>query len=107
MTGGAFAELVDAELSGVMFVRDYLQLGFDPPPTLNLYTPVTVRVAGRSYLRETPGFADALIGQVGKVVVEIAVLPAVSLELRFADGSSISASLKPEDYVGPEAAVLS
>ena len=42
MVNSEFSELVEAELSGVTFVRDYVQLQFDPPPILNLYTPVTV-----------------------------------------------------------------
>ena len=40
-----FAGLIGENLSGVVFVRDYLQLQFNPPPTLNVYTPSSVRVS--------------------------------------------------------------
>ena len=55
----------------------------------------------------TQGFSDALIGQIGKVVIDVRIVPAASLDLGFADGSRVSASLKPADYVGPEAVLLS
>ena len=38
-----FSCLVGEDQSGVTFVRDYLQLQFNPPPLLNALTPVTVR----------------------------------------------------------------
>jgi hypothetical protein len=59
------AQLVGAELSGVVFVKDYLQLG--------------------------------------KSVIQAEVRSGHSMDLRLSDGSSIAVSLRPEDYVGPEA----
>ena len=41
-----FEELISEELAAVTFVRDYVQLQFGSPPTLNAYTPVTVRSQG-------------------------------------------------------------
>jgi hypothetical protein len=107
MTDPEFGELVQSELSGVTFVRNYIQLQFDPPPILNLYTPVSVEVGGQTFQMGRQGFSDTLIGQIGKVVIDVQIVPAASLDLRFADGSRVSASLKAADYVGAEAVLLS
>jgi hypothetical protein len=107
MASNEFSELLSAELSGVTFVRDYLQLQFDPPPILNLLTQVTLEIDGRRYLSGSNGFADALIRQIGKVVRSVEVVPDLTLDLKFADGSVVSASLKPADCLGAEAVVFS
>jgi hypothetical protein len=42
MTSEDFKDFVGEDLSGVTFVRDYLQLQFNPPPMINAYTPVQI-----------------------------------------------------------------
>ncbi len=98
--------LVGEELSGVTFVRDYLQLQFNAP-LLNAYTPVTVqRGDHRAVFGETV-FANLLIGQIGKVVRSAGLRADEALDITFDDNSKILISLRPEDYVVPEAIMLS
>jgi hypothetical protein len=105
--GDDFGELRGRELSAVVFVRDYLQLQFDPPPTLNIYTPVTVVSEERTEVHGEPGFANLLIGQIGKTVRDVVVRAGESFELGFSDGSRLCASLRPVDLVGGEAIYFS
>jgi hypothetical protein len=98
-----FAELVGEDLSGVTFVRDYLQLQFNPPPLLNAYTPVTVRCREQTATFGEEPFANLLIAQIDKVVAAVELLPEEALEIRFEDGSTVAVSLRREDYVGAEA----
>ena len=106
-TNGAdyFQELVGEDLSGVSFVGDYIQLQFNSP-TLNVYTRVTITSVGRSVRTGDLDFAKALIGQINKYLVAVHFNRDSSLEIRPTDGSIISASLHPEDYVGSEAIKL-
>lgn len=98
-----YEELIGLVLSGVTFVRDYVQLQFDPPPTLNSFTPLAVESPEIAKRSSEPGFANALFAQIGKVVREVRLEPGRSIEIDFTDGSLISQSLSNEDYVGPEA----
>lgn len=96
-------DLIGEELSGVSFVRDYLQLQFGPPPRLNVFTPMTVQSSGSVASLGQPTFADLLIGQIGKLVVSVSLNPEESLAIQFADQSVITISLLPDDYSCPEA----
>jgi hypothetical protein len=101
-----FEEMVGEDLSGVTFVRDYLQLQFNPPPLLNAYTPVTVRAAGRIAVFGEPDFANLLVAQISKFVRSVEYREGQSLAIIFDDHSTISISLLPEHYSGPEAVNL-
>ena len=101
-----FSELVGEDLSGVVFVRDYVQLQFDPPPLLNAGTPVTVESSGGRATLGQEAFANLIISQIGRVVRCVSVLSDVALVIEFDDGSTISVSLRPSDYSGPEAVNL-
>jgi len=98
-----FSALVGEELSGVTFVRDYLQLQFNPPPLLNVYTPVTIRCGERNATFGEEAFANLLIAQINKIVNAVDFRPQEALEIRFEDGSTLAVSLRPEHYVGAEA----
>ena len=98
-----FRELLGEDLSGVTFVRDYLQLQFNPPPMLNAYTPVTVRCGEDTATFGEKTFPNLLLAQLNKLVRNVEFLPDEALDIIFEDGSSISVSLRPADYVGPEA----
>jgi hypothetical protein len=102
-----FETLVGEELSGVTFVRDYIQLQFNPPPILNIYNPVTVRVAHGALVQGHSDFANALIARIGTHVAQVNLVPDRSLELVLSDGCVVSISLLPTDFTGPEAAYLS
>ncbi len=98
-----FDDLVGEDLSGVTFVRDYLQLQFNPAPTLNAYTPVTVRCGDDVATFGEDDFPNLLLAQLNKFVQAVELIPDKALVLTFDDGSRISVSLRPEDHVGPEA----
>ena len=99
----AFQELVGEKLSGVTFIHDYLQLLFNPPPSLNAYTPVTVRCGVKMATFGEPEFPNLLVAQLGKLVRNVAFVPNEALNIEFNDGCSISVSVRPSDYVGPKA----
>lgn len=99
----AFTEMIGQDLSGVTFVRDYLQLQFSPSPLLNVYTPTTVRYGVIEATFGDPAFANLLIGQIGKIVTSVELATEAFLRIRFTDESTITVSLRPEDYVAPEA----
>jgi hypothetical protein len=96
------AQLVGAELSGVVFVKDYLQLQFDGL-VLSALTRVRVESGEVTAAFGEARFANLLIGRIGKSVIQAEVRSGHSMDLRLSDGSSIAVSLRPEDYVGPEA----
>jgi hypothetical protein len=96
-------QLVGEDLSGVVFVRDYLQLQFNPPPQVNVYSArVVVSVDGASAAFGEEPFANLLVGLIGRVVGGVDVVDGQSFRIRFSDGSRIEISLRPEDYRGPE-----
>jgi hypothetical protein len=96
-------EIVSEDLAAITFVRDYVQLQFGSPPTLNVYTPITVRSTAGTCRTGDARFADALTGQLNKRVREVVRRKAEKLELQFEDGSAIEVSLRPDDFQGPEA----
>jgi hypothetical protein len=98
-----FQEIMGEDLSGVTFVRDYLQLQFNPPLILKAYTPVTVHCGDRTACFGEPIFPNLLIGQLNKVVCGVEMRPDEAIKIMFKDGSTIPVSLRPEHYVGPEA----
>jgi hypothetical protein len=96
-------QLVGEDLSGIVFVRDYLQLQFNPPPQLNVYSRrVVVSSAGRSATFGEEPFANLALSLIGKFVRKVEV-DEQSFRIEFADDSEIAISLRPEHYQGPEA----
>lgn len=97
--------IVGEKLSAITFVMDYWQLQFDGP-IVNALTRVQVSADG-SVLRDGDDqFRNLICGQIGKIVAEVAIANSNSFTITFEDRSSISVSLKAEDYVGPEAVVF-
>ena len=72
------------------FVRDYLQLHFNPPPLLNADTSVTIRCGGQSATFGEKAFANLLIAQINKVVSAVDLRAEEALEIRFEDGSTVA-----------------
>lgn len=97
--------LVERELAGITFVRDYMQFLFDGP-VLNAYTRPSVTTAKRVLGPSTPGYCDALCGLIGKRVTATHEEPNARIFIEFADGAYIEISLKDEDRVCAEAAML-
>jgi hypothetical protein len=96
-------QLVGEDLSGIVFVRDYLQLQFNPPPQLNVYSRrVVVSSGDRSAAFGEEPFANLALTLIGKFVREVRV-DEHCFEIVFADESRIAISLRPEHYQGPEA----
>src|SRR6266481_4614924 len=77
------------DLSGVVFVRDYIQLQFNPPPIVNALTPVTVVAGKKSATQGETEFANLLIAQIDKVVSDFEIIPESHLCFRFEEGSEI------------------
>lgn len=98
-------ELVGREISSVEFVRGYVQIRFDGP-CLSAYTMPSIRTdSGRELDPSMVGYADALVGLIGKVV-EAACQSEGAIELRLADGASMAVSLRDTDRRADEAASL-
>jgi hypothetical protein len=95
--------LVGRRLSGVTFVMDYVQLQFDPPPTINALTPITVRAGSRTAVSGEEAFRNLLCEQMPKTVISVTLTNGEELSIAFDDASTISISLKKEHYVCPEA----
>jgi hypothetical protein len=100
--GGFFDELQGEQLSAVTFVQDYLQLWFDGPG-INVTNPLQVTSGDQCRVSWQPGFRDLLCGQIAKRVWHVEYLRGDALRITFEDGSSLSISLKSEDYSSPEA----
>ena len=97
-------QLVGEDLSGIVFVRDYLQLQFNPPPQINAYsTQIVVSSNGRSSVFGEEAFANLAIGLIGHLVREVKVDAEQSFRIIFDDGAEITISLRREHYQGPEA----
>jgi hypothetical protein len=82
---------------------DYLQLQFNPPPTINAYTPVSVSSGGKTYVSGNDQFRNRLCEQITKIVKSVIIRSEEAFLITFEDGSVISISLRPSDYTGPEA----
>jgi hypothetical protein len=93
-------------LHAVTFVLDYMQLQFEPALTISAFTRVSVRPNGESRGDDDDQFRNLLCAQISKEVGLVIVRDAESFDLTFDDGSGVSISLRPEDYVGPEAVAV-
>lgn len=94
-------ELVGEDLSGVTFVRDYLQLQFNPPPMLNVYTPLTVRSGKESATFGESAFPNLLLAQIGKFVKSVELVPDEALDILFEDGSTTGSDFSLGAECGP------
>lgn len=99
-------QLLTEDLSGVVFVRDYLQLQFNPNPTLDVYTACHVVSAGESASLGEPVFAKLAIAQIGKDVTKASERDG-AVVVEFEDGSRFEVPLDADDLPGGQACVLS
>jgi hypothetical protein len=99
-------KLIDQrELASITFVRGYLQLNFDGP-RLDVYQMPEIGYAGSMTKANQIGYYDNLCKLVGKKVASVKEFPGVCLMLTFEDETFLRISLKPEDRVCAEAAML-
>jgi len=96
-------QLLTEDFSGVTFVRDYLQLQFNPPPTINVYSKCAVEThdGTRAHFGEEP-FANLLISQIGKHVAAVSDANE-TLTITFEDDSRILVPFSEDSFEGPEA----
>jgi hypothetical protein len=100
-------QLSGRRLHAVTFILDYVQFQFDPPLTINAFTRVSVRPNDRTRRGyDDNGLRNLLCAQISKVVGLVVIRDSKSFDPGFDDGSGISISLRPEDYVGPEAVAI-
>ncbi len=97
--------LEGSQLSSVEFVQDYVQLRFDGP-MLTAITQPRVRVMNQWYEWGTQGYRDALCGRIGKLVHQGLIITEHEIKIEFEDESSITISIKPENYRAAEAAIF-
>jgi hypothetical protein len=90
----------------VTFVRDYLQLQFDPPPSFNVYTPVVVGSGATVAALGTDAFPALIVGQINKRVARVIFSEETDLTISFVDASVVTISLRRDDYRGAEAVNL-
>jgi hypothetical protein len=93
-------------LQSVTFVADYWQLHFGSS-TISPLTRVEVQAAGVLVQNGDDQFRNRLCEQIGKVVESLQFERQVACTIKFEDRSSISISLRPADYRGPEALMIS
>lgn len=98
-------QLVGREVSSIEFVRDYVQLRFDGP-CLSAYTLPVVQTPDRVLSPSSEGYAEALIGFIGKRMETAESREGERIQCRFSDGVSFAISLRSEDYRAAEAAML-
>jgi hypothetical protein len=101
----ALEAIVGGELSAVVFVRDYVQLQFDGAGLTALNLPV-IKVGQKTLAFGQPGYRDALCERIGHAVRGACVKENEWILIDFEDGSTLSISLRPDDYSGPEAAIF-
>ena len=100
-----FSQIVGEKLSAVVFVLDYHQLQFDGPG-LTILNPITVTSNGSSVTVGEDQFRNRLCEQITKIVKRADCKEGDALVVEFEDSSTISVSLKDEDYSGPEAIIF-
>jgi len=98
------AQIVGQQLSSVAFNMDYLELSFESR-ILTLLTPVSVHSPAGIVCQSDPGWREALCSRIGHIVSAVGMRDD-HLCVDFDTGFSIAASLRTEDYLGPEAIIF-
>lgn len=93
--------LVGQKLGAITFIHDYWQLHFDDS-ILTVESRLTVAAETLRYRDGDAGFRDVLCKQVGATVHSAALTP-THLLITFENDGRIEASIRDEDYRGPEA----
>lgn len=97
------------EISGVMFIRDYIQFLFEGEignGILTTYNLPTAVVNGHPYKRNTSGYRDILCSLINKTVEKSEVTDDRKIKLTFEDCVELVVPLEAEENDGFEAAML-
>lgn len=101
--------LENAEVCSVIFIRDYLQFYFEGEQnnaTLTLYSmPISV-VNGQYFDSSILGYRDCLCSFINHQVRTLEIKSGQYLKITFDHGDKLEVSLKKEDCIGQEAAML-
>ena len=100
-----YNELIGEQLSAVTFVQDYFQLWFDGPG-INVMNPTTVQSGQASSKSWDSEFRNMLCFQITKIVERFEIKDRESFSIIFEDYSTITVSIFPDDYTGPEAVYI-
>jgi hypothetical protein len=73
---------------------------------INALTRVQVVANGKVLSDGEDQFRNLVCGQIGEIVAGVTLAKSEAFGITFEDGSSISISLREEDYIGPEALVF-
>ena len=98
-------QIIGEKLSAVVFVLEYHQLQFDGP-VFTILNPIIVTSSGSFVTVGDNQFRNRICDQIAKIVKRVDYNKDDSLVIEFEDGSTISVSLKAEDYSGPEAVIF-
>jgi hypothetical protein len=105
MKANALDVLAGQELNAVVFIKDYVQLQFDDSG-LTAVTNPAVTTGVNVYGFGSSGYRDALCERIGRTVTKAHLAEEEEIRIDFDDGTAICISLKPEHYIGPEAAIF-
>jgi len=107
MNDPAYEALTQASaLSEVRFVHDYAQFVFWPYG-LSIYGKLSVLTKGLVLRPGDVGYFDSICTLIDQRLVAVTRTEGVQLEFKFSGGTSLLVSLRLEDAVGPEVAMLS
>jgi hypothetical protein len=101
-------QFVGRQVSSVTFMpADDVQLRFDGRPYINIFNPFNIANRQVTTASDQPGFRDALCELIGEKVARVSFANQTFLRITFESGVELTISLRPGDYVGPEAVTAS
>lgn len=102
----ALGAIIGNQLSGVLFIQDYVQLQFDGPGLTALNWP-TVTVGESDYTFGMSDYRNVLCERITKIVRRASVIERQEIRIELEDESSISIALTaPEDSGRSEMAIF-
>lgn len=101
--------LVGKQLTGVVFVHDYVQLLFDESEPyddviLNIYSKSWITNKNGEFSSDRAGYRDSLCALIGGSVASLDGSLNEQFSIALDTGNSLTISLQEQDFTGPEAA---
>ena len=97
----AMQKIVGTALSSVDFVEDYVQLVWEKS-VLTAYSMPALGKEGLTYGEKHPEYRDVMYRLEGQVLDAAEIIDAEAVNLAFVDGTTLSISIREDDYVCPE-----
>ncbi|MDP4105217.1 MAG: hypothetical protein Q8935_09695 [Bacillota bacterium] len=97
------------EISGVMFIRDYIQFLFEGERGNGIFTTYNLPIAivnGFCYKRNTTGYRDILCSLINKIVKKSEVTDDRQIKITFENCVELVVPLEGDENAGFEAAML-